>query len=234
MITIAIAGLTVGLDTENPRIALQCKPFLTRQRPELIAKTTEAEIRAEMKCSPCSHETAEFICLHRSLVMQLVQRDRFLLHGAALRVEGRAYIFTAKSGVGKTTHIRLWQECFGDRVTIVNGDKPILWKNNGVWLVCGTPWCGKEGLTSTDCVPVAGLCFLERSEKNWIRPSTSEEMIEKVFHQIPRPADPDAMRKTISLLDDFLSNVLCWTMGCNMEQEAARLAFQSLRQERFT
>ena len=228
MITISIAGLSVGLDTDNPRIGLQCRPFLTHKPPELIAKTSEAEIQAELTRSPCSHDTAEFICLHRSLVGQLVKHDRFLLHGAAICMDGRAYIFTAKSGVGKTTHVRLWQACFGDRVKIVNGDKPILWKKDSAWLACGTPWCGKENQTSTDCIPVAGLCFLERSEQNWIRPSTPEEITEKIFHQIPRPADPGAMRKTLLLLDDFLSNVPSWTMGCNLEQEAGFVAFQTM------
>ena len=230
MIKISIAGLSVGLDTDNPRIALQCRPFLTSKTPELIAKTSEAEIRTEMTCSPCSHDTAEFICLHRNLASQLVKFDRFILHGAAICMDDRAYIFTAKSGVGKTTHIQLWQECFGGRVRVVNGDKPILWKKEGTWLACGTPWCGKENQTSTDCIPVAGLCFLERSERNWIRPATSEEIIGKILHQIPRPEDTGTLIQALSLLDDFLSCVPCWNMGCNMDREAALLAFQHVRQ----
>lgn len=228
MITISVAGLCVALDTDSPYILAQCKRLLADRQPVLLAQATEEEISQEMILGECTQQQAEFVCLHRSLVEQLLPYDRFMLHGAAIQVDGRAYLFSAKSGVGKTTHIRLWRECFGDRVRMVNGDKPILWKKDGAWVACGTPWCGKEGWTSTDCVPAAGLCFLERSETNWIHPANSDEIVARIFHQIHRPEESRKSLLMMNLLDDFLSAVPCWVMGCNMEQEAALTAFQAM------
>ena len=228
MINISIAGICVALDTDTPYILAQCKRFLTDQQPVLVARTTDAEIRQEQIIGDCTRAQAEFVCLHRSLVEQLISFDRLMLHSAAIQVNGKAYLFSAKSGTGKTTHIRLWKKCFGSQVQIINGDKPILWRKNGAWLACGTPWCGKEGWTSTACIPVAGLCFLVRSEENEIHPASKDEIVERVFHQIYRPSDPESLLQTMNLLDDFLASTPCWVMGCNISPDAAKIASEAM------
>ena len=231
MVTIYVAGLAVGLDTESRFIRRQCEPFLTAQPPELTVRATEAEICAEQTLAACTRDQAEFVCLHRALAYRLLTRDRFVLHGAAIQIDGRACLFTAKSGVGKSTHIRLWREVFGARVRIVNGDKPILWKRDGRWLVCGTPWCGKEGWTSTDCVPAAGLCLLERAPENEIHPASEEELADHIFHQIPHPAQPALFVRELELLGDFLAATPCWQLRCTPTPEAARLAAKTMLAE---
>ncbi len=228
MITISVAGLCVGLESARPYVLTQCRPFLTEGEPELIASATPEEIEAELRRAPVDRDQAEFVCLHRSLACQLIERDRFLLHGAVIQVGGRAYVFTACSGVGKTTHVRQWMKRFGSLVRIVNGDKPILWKKDGIWLACGTPWCGKEGLTSRDCVPVAGLCFLERAEVNEIRPASSREIVNRILHQIVRPPETERFLRELTLLDDFLTHTPCWRLGCTPTPEAAEASYAAM------
>ena len=225
MVKISVAGLRVGLDSARPCVLALCRPFLTEEEPELIASASEEEIEAELRRGPGNRDQAEFACLHRSLARQLIERDRFLLHGAVIQVERKAYVFTARSGVGKTTHVRQWMKRFGSLVRVVNGDKPILWNREGVWLACGTPWCGKEGMTSRDCVPVAGLCFLERSDVNEIRPASSREIAERILQQIVRPSEPELFLRELTLLDDFLRKTPCWRLGCTPTPEAAETAF---------
>ena len=224
MLTIKIAGLAVGLDTDCDYVRRTCGPFLTDDKPELCVRASAEQIRAEREISRCAAPVAEFICLYRAIAERLPELDRFVLHGATVQTGGRAYIFTAKSGTGKSTHVRLWLERYGGAVRIVNGDKPILWKKDGVWLACGTPWCGKEGLTSTDCVPVGGLCFLERAADNTIRPALPQEIAERIFHQIYRPKDVGRLTRFLTLLDEFLTATPCWRMGCNMDPSAAELS----------
>lgn len=43
-----------------------------------------------------------------------------------LEIDGKAYMFSAPSGTGKSTHAKLWRDCFGDRVTMINDDKPLI------------------------------------------------------------------------------------------------------------
>ena len=227
MITIAMAGLRIGLQTDSEYVRRACAAFLCDGTPDFCVSVKPEELAAERETG--THPVAaEFVCLYRAIAERLPEFDRFVLHGATIAVDGKAYVFTAKSGTGKTTHVTLWRRRYGEAVQMVNGDKPILWKKDGVWLACGTPWCGKERLTSTDCVPVAGLCFLERAAENTIRPAAAGEITERIFHQIYRPKDTGRLLRFLTLLDGFLTATPCWRMGCNMELAAAELAHDTM------
>ena len=228
MITIEMAGLRIGLDTVTPYVLRSCARFLTDQTPDFTVGATKEQIENECRLTSCRPQIGEFVCLYREIAERLPDFDRFVLHGATIQEAGRACIFTAKSGTGKSTHVRLWMERYGERVRIVNGDKPILWKREDGWYACGTPWCGKEGLTSTDCVRVAGLCLLERAQENTIRRAEKSELIQAIFHQIYRPKDEGRLLRFLTLFDDFLQSVPVWKLGCNMEPEAAEIAHDAM------
>ncbi len=231
MITISIAGLSVGLQTRNRSILRRCSRFLTGSAPDWTVSVTDRQIAQEQKSGQCNADNAAFVCFHREIADILPGYNRFVFHGAAIEYNGRCYLFAAKSGTGKTTHILLWRDRYADKVSIVNGDKPILWKKDDRWYACPTPWCGKEGLAGADCVPVAGLCFLERAEHNTIRRAAANEITDRVFHQLYLPKEADALRQTLVLAVDFLKSTPSWVMGCNMNIEAAEIAHDAMISE---
>ena len=53
----------------------------------------------------------------------------FLFHGSAISFDKNGIIFCARSGIGKSTHSSLWNECFGDQVAYINDDKPFIKQN---------------------------------------------------------------------------------------------------------
>ena len=97
----------------------------------------------------------------------MIQYDAFLMHAhaAVVSVEGRGIAFLARSGGGKSTRVCLWKRAFGDRLTIINGDKPMLRFVDNALYVFGTPWNGKEGRGMNGSAPLHALCFLEKSEE---------------------------------------------------------------------
>ncbi|MBQ2211692.1 MAG: hypothetical protein II410_02255, partial [Ruminococcus sp.] len=46
----------------------------------------------------------------------IIRHRAMLVHSSALICGGKAYLFSADSGVGKSTHTRLWLDAFGDEV----------------------------------------------------------------------------------------------------------------------
>lgn len=64
------------------------------------------------------------------------------MHGTVVDHNGQAYMFTAPSGTGKTTHAKLWLDNLPDAF-IVNGDKPFIIAGDEQPKACGTPWAGK-------------------------------------------------------------------------------------------
>ena len=166
--------------------------------------------------------------IQRAFAEYLFDWDILLFHGSAVAVDGEGFLFTAHSGTGKSTHTRLWKQAFGDRAMIINDDKPFLeLRKDGVWLH-GSPWSGKHGLDVNTCVPLRGLCILERGKENCIHPVTAEEtlpMLQKQAYR-PLPQEKDAAFQTLT--ERLSVSVPLWKMSCNKELTAATAAFTAM------
>jgi hypothetical protein len=159
----------------------------------------------------------------------MVEFDTVLFHGSAVAVDGEVYLFTARSGVGKSTHTRLWRERFGERAVMVNDDKPLIKISDSGVLVYGTPWNGKHRLGTNIRLPLRALCMLERGEKNSVMPADARDNFHKILAQTCRPSDVSATAKTLGLVDDLLKKVPLYKLSCNMELAAAEVAYNGMR-----
>ena len=88
----------------------------------------------------------------------LVKFGGMMLHASAVALDGEAYLFSGPSGMGKSTHTRLWKQCFPE-AEIFNDDKPALRELGGIWYAYGTPWCGKDGINKNMKVPLKPSAF---------------------------------------------------------------------------
>lgn len=150
------------------------------------------------------------------------------MHGAAIAFDGAAYLFTAPSGTGKTTHVRLWRQYLGSRVTVVNGDKPFLsLEPDGTVRVWGSPWAGKERWQSPISVPLCGVCLLERGTDRICR-LPPEQALAPLFRQTYHRDDPALEYLTLGFLDALLRRVPVYRLTCGMTDDAVRCSFEAL------
>ena len=114
---------------------------------------------------------------------RLMEEKKIVFHGASFLWKDNAYVFSAPSGIGKTTQLRLWKEIFPDQVQILNGDKPILEvSNKEEVMVHPSPWKGKEGYGRDDIVaPLRGIILLKQAPFNRIRRIKPEEACKALF-----------------------------------------------------
>lgn len=171
----------------------------------------------------------ELTAVYRKIAEKLVDYNIFLFHGSCLAVDGEAFIFTAKSGTGKSTHARLWRERFGDRCVMINDDKPLIEVTDSGVTVWGTPWNGKHRLGTNTSAPLSAICILERAEENSIRRQSLLAVFPTVFSQTYRFADPDKMRKTLVLLETAMNRVGLYRLGCNMDPSAADVSYNGMK-----
>ena len=109
-----------------------------------------------------------------------------------------------------------------------NGDKPLIKiTDNGV-LVCGTPWAGKEGLNRNVSLPLKAVCILFRGKENIIEPVDFGRIYPLVIGQTYRPSDEKNMQKTLKLIKKLGKNVHFYTLFCNLEPDAARIAKEGM------
>ncbi len=92
----------------------------------------------------------------------------------------------------------------------------------------GTPWNGKERLGCNMRTPLKHICFIERSETNFVEKIDKKDAITRIFNQVYMPKDPVAMSNTMTLIDRLLSSCKLWIIHCNMEPDAAKTAYEAI------
>ena len=158
-------------------------------------------------------------------------RDTLLFHGSCISVDSKAYLFTAKSGTGKSTHTQLWKKRFGERAVFINDDKPLLKISAQGVTVYGTPWDGKHHRSTNTSCPLKAVCILTRSETNHIERISKKEALPMLCQQSYRPCSPIGAQKMLALVDRLGSSVPLYRLGCNMEPEAAQVAYHGMNYE---
>lgn len=222
-----IAGLTVVMDTYG-RTEKQAVSYLIEavEKPDIQVKSYKDEIKKRM--SGLSDDDAEYLGTGVGFYRELLNFQGFQLHASTVVYDGKAYLFSADCGTGKSTHTGLWLQLFGEKAYILNDDKPALRMMDGVWYAFGTPWSGKYDISVNTGVPVGGVCMLERGEKNEIVRYTGKDAIFDLFVQTVRPRDTIYRMKLLELMDDFFQQVSVWKMKCNMNLEAAEVAYEAM------
>ncbi len=222
-----LAETPFSLTTIYPRTQKMLADYATNEPPETEIIIYEEDIRAERERSaqPHSDPYLETLAVYRRLCDYLLGKDILLFHASAVAVDGEAYLFTAKSGTGKSTHARLWRELLGERAVMVNDDKPLLKIGEEAVTVYGTPWDGKHRLSRNMAVPARAICLLERGETNEISPIGPREALPALLRQAYRA---DAMERILPLVTRLADAVPLYRLRCNMEPEAAAVAWRGM------
>ena len=222
-----IAGIRFQAEITDPYTRRQITPYRVEadSAPEVIV-ITEEKLAYERKLQPCATPGTWYSCaLLRELSDRMLYHYQcFLVHAAALLYHGKAYLFVAPSGTGKTTHMMLWKKCLGEQAVILNGDKPFLRLENGTVTVYGSPWQGKEDYGMNSSAPLGGVFLLNRGTENAVRRASVPEALQGLLVATVFPADAAGRSQVLMLMDRLCSSVPVGVLYCNMEEAAVHTA----------
>ena len=240
---IKVAGQVAAVSAMFETTPLYCGAYLTQEDPDFAVAITPADLEFEqqkgreearlegLRPRDFPDPYLERTAIQRKIAEHLFRWDTLVFHGSAIAVDGAGYLFTAKSGTGKSTHTRLWRQAFRERAVMVNDDKPFLRITEAGVLVYGSPWSGKHGLETNIAVPLKGICLLERGTENRIRRAEPREMLMMLLQQSNRPLDLRLMPKYMDLVDALARQVPLWRLQCNMDPEAAAISHAAMSAE---
>ena len=240
-ITIKLAGIPVEIHTLY-MLPSSIEDYETEEKPAFTVRITQQDIEKERAKSmaECAYEgivypdyspaELESTAVYRKIAMKLPEYDAFVFHGAAVAVGEKAYLFTAPSGTGKTTHTNLWLKNIAGSY-VVNGDKPILRIIGGKSFVCGTPWMGKEGCGRNRIVPLSAICFLNRGTENRIEKIRFTQAFPRLIGQSYRPDNAVSLAKTLELLKSIGQSIPLYELYCNMDDEAALISYGGMNSD---
>lgn len=233
-----LADVSIRVNAIYESTKAYCADYLTDSPPELTVEMTPEDLALErshsdreralenLPPSQMSDAALEPNAVYRKIVEQLTDYNILLFHGSVVAVDGIAYLFTAKSGTGKSTHTRLWRKAFGDRAVMINDDKPLLKIADGQVMVCGTPWDGKHHLNTNCIVPLKAICIIERAEENTIEPISASQALPMLFQQSHRPAN---IAGYMDLINQITASMPFYRLQCNMDISAAQMAYEAMK-----
>ena len=240
--TVKLAEIPVRILAIHPEMQQFLQDYLSGETPAFSIEIEQQDIEREKAMSAQSRAAEglpairfreaylETLAIYRKLAEELVEHEVLLFHGSVVAVDGVAYLFTAKSGTGKSTHTRLWREVFGERAVMINDDKPLLRVSEDGVRAYGTPWNGKHHLGSNLSAPLKALCILERDSCNHVEAVSAEEAFLTLLQQCYRPESGEKMEKTLALLERMSRRVKLYRLGCNMDPEAALVSYQGMQE----
>lgn len=171
-------------------------------------------------------EDAEYMSVGTAFAKRLLAFHGFQLHASAVILDGKAYLFSAPPGTGKSTHAEKWVRLFGARH--LNDDKPAVRCVDGVWTAYGTPWSGKNDLSSPESAPLATVVFLKRGQANSIRRMQPVEAVPHLISQLLRYLSREDMERQITLADKLLRSIPVWELTCRNDDEAAFVSHDAI------
>lgn len=231
---VSLAGHCIRIHSQYDEVYHLCADYLCDDvDPDITINIDESDIAYERKEATkdkysYSNSYLETLAVYRKISIALLEYDIFLMHGAVIAEGDNAFLFTAKSGTGKTTHIRKWLDRL-EAAYVVNGDKPLIKVSDSEVFACGTPWCGKEHMGRNTMVPLRAIVLMERGENNSINEISFSDAFISLLQQIYQPEESEKMKKVLRLFSTIKGRVRIYKfIFNNMKDDAFEVAYNAL------
>ena len=231
--TYKFGDIPVEIEYRGGYFEAAAKDYITDEEPLFSVCASDEDLQYEQAHSEDDTEYGkpylEYIAIYRLFCEQAIDYGVALFHGSVVEVDGECYLFTARSGVGKSTHTRMWREVFGERAVMINDDKPLLREIDGKFYAYGTPWDGKHHLSANKKSPIKAICYLERGEENSIEKADVEDITHLLIGQIYKPRNKEGVVQTLDFADKMLRTIPMYEMKCTISHEAAQMAYDAMK-----
>lgn len=164
------------------------------------------------------------------LELQLAQLNAMSLHSSFIIHGGKAIVFTAPSGTGKSTQAELWEKY--QNAVQINGDRCILRKRDGVWCAYGSPFSGTSGIFRNESAPIKAIVVLRQDKQNSIRLLKQSEAFRYVYSETVVPKwNKEIHTKLTDIISRVVEDLPVVMLSCRPDQSAVDLLNRFLMEE---
>ena len=221
-----IAGLKVEMKPQFGRLQRQSETYISSGEPVMRLNPDFGGMNPAL--AERTDEDREYICASAAFCCGIIRHGRFFLHASAVVYNGEAYLFSAPSGMGKSTHTALWLKQFPGSY-ILNDDKPVIFPEKEGISVWGTPFAGKTDLQVNRGVPLCAICFLKQGRENRIARIPEERAIALTLNNTYRPKSSEEMNFLLDMIGKTVEKANLFEMSCRNEPAAAQMSYNAMK-----
>ena len=226
---IKVANIVLEVNAFNETTKKYCEAFLSDENSQYVISLTEKDLKNEVVESNNGHVyvNEEISALYRKIADLFIEHNIVVFHGSSFKVNDSGFIVTARSGVGKSTHVRLLKEYLGNELEYINDDKPLLEINDELTLY-SSPWNGKERRGNNNKAPLKAIIFLNRGDNTYRKLENKEEIYFKLLSQVYLPKDKAKREKGLQIIDILLKRINFYEINVDMDISAASMTVERI------
>ena len=157
------------------------------------------------------------------------QKQTLLVHASAVEYEGEGIVFTAASGVGKTTQAELWAKY--KNAKILNGDKVFFKQEENGIHAWGSPWKGSSPYGCNESAKLRAIVVLEQAKENKIQKLNVLESMQYFVPHIFYPCwDERCEQAVLTFLDQVLEETEVYLLKCRPDEDAVELLAATIKE----
>ncbi len=227
---IKIANIVLEVNAFYEFTKEYCKDFLSDEEPNYVITLTKEDLINETSENKDGkvYVSEEISALYRKIADIFVDENVLVMHGSSFKVGNNAFIVTARSGVGKSTHVNLLKQYLKDRFTYINDDKPLLKIKGDKLTLYSSPWNGKERRGNNINAPLRSIIFLNRGITNTYKKLDNKEVYFRLLSQIYLPLDKAKREKALKLIDILLKSVSFYEINVNTDISSAEMTSERI------
>lgn len=156
-----------------------------------------------------------------------------ILHASYISYDGKAILFSAPSGTGKSTQADLWKKFRG--ADVINGDRAGLKCQNSVWYAWGLPFAGSSGIYRNECYPISALVFLRQASYNKVHRLTFSQALRLIFPEVTMHRwDERFVQHALDNIEKLLLEVPVYMLECLPNEDAVRVLEEEIAERRYS
>ena len=227
---ILLANIVIQINAFYESTKKYCSDFLTDKKEEYVINLTMEDLKNEINYSSNGkvYVNEEISATYRKIADILVERNIVVFHSSSFMVDGQGFLITARSGVGKSTHVSLLSDLLKDRFKYINDDKPLLEVKDDI-IIHSSPWNGKERRGNNISSPLKAIIFLNRGIENSYRKITDKkEIYIKMLSQIYLPLEKSKREKALKNADIIFNKINFYEINVNKDISSAVMTYERI------
>jgi hypothetical protein len=228
---LSIAKKIIKVSSLHEAVKTYCQDFLVERCPEdyaLEISQDDIEYERGLNEYPFTDDVLEITALHRKIAETLYRDDIIAFHGSAIKYQGNAYLYTARSGVGKSTHTNLIKEQLKDEMIWINDDKPFIEVKKNQITLYSSPFNGKERRGCNTFAPLKAITQIKRGTENYVNEIEPVVFFPLLVSQCYKGRTPEMASRVMDLLDLLSTKIHCYEIYFRPDIEAAEVSIREI------